>query len=665
MPARAVWVIPVTCAALLVAFASMLALGPRPAGLNPENLSGIPMSIGFSVVGALIVSRQPHHRLGWLFLGIGISCALTLFLFAYAYVGLVTRPGSLPAALAVAWVSSWIWAFTFAPAFTLGVLLFPDGHLPGRRWRWVAALAITGIALNVVGNAFAPGPLTALNDFGTHRNPLGISAAHGVTSALQNIGWPLVLVGMVLGVASLVTRWRRATPGTIVRRQISLVLVAAAAVTTMVLIPGGNGNTGSYVIGTAVMLLIPSAVGVAIVRHRLYDIDVTLNRSLVYGGLTAAVLIGYAGFVAIAGRVAGSDSGIGAGLAAALVAVALLPLRGRLQRGVDRLMYGAGGNPYAAVSGLADRLSAVASPGEALQAVVETIQKALRAPYVAVQLDDRTPAAAGNTSSSGMIAIPIVHQGVSLGDLVLASRTGRGLDARELALVDELVRHAAPALLAARLTDELQESRQRLVAAREDDRRRLRRDLHDGLGPSMAGVALGIDVAIGQLEVDAVEAHALLKEVKDEANAAVEEIRRIAYGLRPPALDELGLEGALAQAADRLTRGRSELAIEIRSDGDVRALGAATEVAAYRIVVEAMTNAARHACARNVCVRLSADRSLALEISDDGVGIAVDASSGVGLTSMRERAAELGGTLEIVSAAGGTRVSAVLPLAAR
>ena len=662
LSASAAWVFPVTCVALLVAFAGLVAPGPTPPSLNPENLSGIPMSIGFSVVGALVVSRQPRHRLGWLFLAIGLACGLTLFLFGYAYVGLETKPGSLPGALAVGWVSSWIWALTFAPAFTLGILLFPDGHLPTKRWRWAAAVPVAGIAVDIAGTAFAPGPF---DGFPSHRNPLGFRGAPGAMSALQNIGWPLVAAGMVLGVASLVARWRRAGPGTLARRQITLLALAAGTVTVMVLMPGGGNNAGSYVIGFAGMLLVPAAVGTAIVRHRLYDIDVTLNRSLVYAALTGSVLIAYAAVVGVAGQVGGSDSAPAAGVAAALVAVALLPMRGRLQRGVDRLMYGEGGDPYRAVTGLTDRLTAVAAPGEALQTVVDTIRSALRASYVAVEIDGRTAAAAGSSGDSAALVRPIVHQGVTLGDLVVASRSGRGLDARERSLVDELVRHAAPALLAARLTDDLQESRQRLVAAREDDRRRLRRDLHDGLGPTLAGVALGIDVAIGRLDVDPVEARALLKEVKDETNATVDEVRRIAYALRPPALDELGLAGAVAQTAERLSRGRGELVIDVEAVGTLPALGAATEVAAYRIATEAMTNATRHSCAHHVCVRLTADRTLALDVRDDGQGIAPDASPGVGLAAMRERTAELGGTLEIVSDPTGTSVRATLPLGIR
>jgi two-component system, NarL family, sensor kinase len=328
-------------------------------------------------------------------------------------------------------------------------------------------------------------------------------------------------------------------------------------------------------------------------------------------------------------------------------------------------MYGEAGDPYRAVTGLADRLSAVAAPGEAVQAVVDTIRTALRAPYVAMEIDGVTAASAGVPSAVAVVVCPIVHQGVTLGDVVVAGRSARSLDSRELALVDELVRHAGPALLAARLTDDLQASRQRLVAASEDDRRRLRRDLHDGLGPTLAGVALGIDVALGQFEVDPAEARALLVEVKDETNAAVDEVRRIAYGLRPPALDELGLTGAVAQTAERLSRRTGELVINVETPYDLPALDAATEVAAYRIAAEAMTNASRHSCARHVCVRLTADESLCVDVVDDGQGIAAGAAAGVGLAAMRERTAELGGTLEISSDGEGTRVRAMLPLAHR
>jgi hypothetical protein len=327
LPASAAWVVPVTCVALLGAFGWLAEQRPRPTGLNPENLSAIPMSVAFSVVGALIVSRQPRHRLGWLYLGVGVACALTLSLFAYAWVGLVVHRGSLPLALPVGWVASWIWALTFPPAFALATLLFPDGQLPTKRWRWALAVPVAGIALDIAGAAFGPGRLSGL---GTTQNPWGIAGAGGVTTALSALGWPLVVIGMMLGVASLIVRWRRAVPRSLERRQIALLALSAFVVTGAVLLPGGDSSVGSYVVDFVVVLVVPVAVGTAILRHRLYDIDVTLNRSLVYAGLTGCVLLAYAVLVAIGGQLAGADSAVSAGVAAALVAVVLLPLRRRL-----------------------------------------------------------------------------------------------------------------------------------------------------------------------------------------------------------------------------------------------------------------------------------------------------------------------------------------------
>jgi signal transduction histidine kinase len=661
-PARAAWVVPATCVALLGGFALLITRQPLPSSANPENLSGLPMSLAFSVVGAVIVSHQPRHRLGLLFLGVGLASALTLFLFSYAYVGLQASPGSMPGALAVGWVSSWIWALTFSPAFTLGVLLFPDGRLPGRRWRWAAALSVTGIGLNILGAAFAPGPL---DGFPARQNPLGISGAGPVAHALGNVGFPITVLGMGLAVASQVVRWRAAGPGSVARRQISLVALAAGSVFVLVLLPGPAGAGAAYYVDFSVMLLVPAAIGVAIVRHRLYDIDVTLNRSLVYGGLTAAVLLVYASVVAVAGQVGGSDSPLAAGVAAALAAVVLLPLRGRLQRGVDRLMYGEGGDPYQAASRLADRLSAVGAPGEALDAVVDGVRRALRATAVGVTIDGELVATSGELSAAtGREHMPLVHQGVKVGELLVAVPGGRELDQRRRALLTELGRQAAPAVLAARLVDDVQASRAALVSTREEERRRVRRDLHDGLGPTLAGVALGIDVALGKLDVDPDGALAMLKDVKEEANAAVTEVRRIAYALRPPALDELGLDGALRRAADRAGRGRGQLVIEVRAGG-LPALDAATEVAAYRIAVEALTNAVRHARASRIEICVEVDGRLVVEVRDDGRGLAESAATGVGIAGMHERAAELGGGLTVESGPTGTTVRAVLPLAAR
>lgn len=257
----------------------------------------------------------------------------------------------------------------------------------------------------------------------------------------------------------------------------------------------------------------------------------------------------------------------------------------------------------------------------------------------------------------------MVHQRQAVGHLVVEGRDRRPVDARDLRLLDELARPAGAAVAAAAMADALSESRTRLVQAREEERRRLRRDLHDGVGPTLAGVALGLDLVAARLAHDPAAARAMLADLKGETAGAVDDVRRLVDGLRPPALDELGLVRALRQQTDRLALRSPGLDIRVDSDPALPQLSAAIEVAAYRIAVEAVTNSVRHACASSCHVQVDANGALRLEVVDDGSGIADGTPPGVGLAAMRERAAEVGGSCTVAPADGrGTRVVAVLPL---
>lgn len=653
------WTVPATCVALLAAGAALAIESNAEQLANAEYLANVSLSVGFATVGALIVSRRPHNRLGLLYLGVGFASAMTVFAFAYAWYGLVHRPDSLTGAVAMGWVSAWVWVLGFSPAATFGLLLFPDGRLPSRRWRWVAVVPALGILAMGLGGAFRSGPLV---NHPVVLNPLGVPGSQPTLTAVSAVGFPLVLVGLVGGIASLVARWRRAGRASVERRQITLLALAGVATLSLAAQPAVPTNPVTIAVGQLVMAAIPAAVGVAILRHRLYDIEVALNRSLVYGSLTGLILLVYVVAVTLASRAAGSGPVL-PGLAAAGAALALLPLRGRLQRGVDRLMYGDGGDPYRAIASLADRLSAVAAPGEALQAVVDNVRSLLRVPFVAVDVDGHTVAASGVRPVGDAVREVLTHQGVQLGELVVAAEGGRLLDTRRRFLLAGLIRQAAPAVHAARLTDDVQRSRHEVIAAREEERRRIRRDLHDGLGPTLAGVALGIDVAVAKLDLAPDDARAILKDLKDEANSAVADVRRIAYGLRPPALDEFGLIGALQRAADHAGRGAPAVEVTVAAPV-LPTLDAATEVAAYRIAVEAMSNAVKHSGGSHVHVRVTrAAQGLVVDVRDDGTGMTTDVPPGVGMTAMRERVAELGGCLELTSTASGTTVRARLPVA--
>jgi signal transduction histidine kinase len=652
----AAWIVPAICAALLTA--ALVAKAAAGTPWQADRLVNVPLSLGFSLVGALIVSRHPRQRLGWLYLGAATAMALTMAVNQYAGYGLGR---GLPLALPAAWIAAWIWALGFAPLFTFGLLLFPDGRLPSRRW-WPATAVCAAAALCLVlPAAFGPGPLT------NHEvvvNPLGVPLAGPVLQAVGTAGFPLVLAGFAAGIAALATRWWRAEPGGLARRQLSLLLLAAGMCFVLVAVVPESAGTPPVLAAVilAMLTLVPAAIGVAILRHRLYDIDVVLNRSLVYAGLTVAIVALYTAMVWALGRPITADAWAGA-VAVGIIGALVLPLRSALQRLVDRAMYGDRGDPYAALSRLTAILQSAAAPGAALPALAGAIAGSLRLPFVAVETTSGERATAGEMRGGPVEELPLVHQGEVVGRLLVEGRDRRAMAPRDLRLLDELARPAGAAVSAAALADALSDSRTRLVQAREEERRRLRRDLHDGVGPTLAGVALGLDLVAARIDDDPAAARSMIAELKGETAGAVDDVRRLVNDLRPPALDELGLVGALRQQTDRLALRSPGLEIRVDSDPVLPSLSAATEVAAYRIAVEAVTNSVRHAGARSCHVQVAANGALRLEVVDDGSGIADGTPPGVGLSAMRERAAEVGGICTVAPADGsGTRVLAVLPL---
>jgi signal transduction histidine kinase len=344
------------------------------------------------------------------------------------------------------------------------------------------------------------------------------------------------------------------------------------------------------------------------------------------------------------------------------VAVGIHPLRARLQKRVDRFVYGDRSDPYHALTRLTERLQSTLAPAQVVEAIVESVAEALRLPYVAIEFDTDVAAAHGVPLDRPTTRIPLTYQGETIAQLAIQMPPGREAAPADRRLLDELARPAGVAVHAVRLTADLQRSRERLVTAREEERRRLRRDLHDGLGPMLAASVLQIDVARRCVVEDPERAQALLDDLRGQTQASIGDVRRLVDELRPPALDELGLVQALREQATRLGSDRERW---WSVDAPVRMppLPAAVEVAAYRIATEAMTNVARHAEAQHCLVRLSLNGSLLLEVEDDGAGLPAAYRLGVGLRSMRERAAELGGTCSVAArAGGGTVVRAQLPV---
>ena len=352
--------------------------------------------------------------------------------------------------------------------------------------------------------------------------------------------------------------------------------------------------------------------------------------------------------------------------ATAVAAAALFPLRDRVQRRVDRLFYGDRGVPYEALARLGRQVEESAGTESALASWVKTIADSLRLSYAALELrlgDEWRPAAVYGEAPAEVTAFPLVSQRETVGRLVVGMRSpGERLGPDDQRLLADLARHAGPATHAVALRQALDASRAGLVTAREEERRRLRRDLHDGLGPTLAGLTLGLDTARARLAGQP-DVQELLGKLKAETQRAVTDVRRIVYGLRPPALDQFGLAGSLREEIGRLQSEAPALKVTLdAAEDDLADLPAAVEVACYRIVTEALTNVTKHAHATRCSVRIQLDHDVLVDVRDDGVGLPDGWRTGVGIASMRERVTELGGRLAIEPGLPhGTRITAYLP----
>ena len=427
------------------------------------------------------------------------------------------------------------------------------------------------------------------------------------------------------------------------------------------------------------LFLIPLSLALAILRYRLWDIDIIINRTLVYSVLTICITGLYVLVVVSLGTLLRVQGNLLLPLlATGLIAVLFQPLRERLQRVINHLMYGERDSPYMVISRLGQRLEATLAPEAILATIVETVAQALKLPYAAIALkqdeeltiaasyvSQKRGASLGETvlhSQDALLHLPLLYQSEPIGELVLAPRArGELLTPADHRLLADLARQVGVTAHAVQLTADLQQSREHLVIAREEERRRLRRDLHDGLGPALASMTLKLDAARNLLIRDPTAADALLVTLKKQTQTSLADIRRLVYALRPPSLDELGLIQALREQAEQYHIDGLHMTLE--APEPLPPLPAAVEVAAYRIVQEAMTNVARHAQAHTCTIRFALDHGLDLEICDDGRGIPAGQRAGVGLSSIRERAAELAGRCEIENIpTGGTRLHIQLPL---
>jgi signal transduction histidine kinase len=604
----------------------------------------------FIAVGALIMRRQSENRFA-------VFAAFMLLLFGVGIVAdevlntLAAGSPILESALRL------LNALGFL-SFFIACYLFPDGRFYPR---WTKFLALAWIVLEI------PWVFPDLLPL-----PVALSI-------------PLTLGLIASGILAQVDRYRRhSTPAH--RQQTKWVLfglfIAIAGFVAYGLLPilvpallePGIAELLFYAVGRSLaaftLIMLPLTLAIAMWRYRLWEIDLILSRAVVYTALTGLTIAIYTLVVGSLGALfQARGSWVISLIAAGGVAVLFQPLRLWIQRGINRIMFGERDDPVVVLTRLARMLEATARPGDVLHNIVETIAQALRLPFAAVKLLDEgaiSRRVAFGEPQPGSIEFPIVYQGEILGYLVVAPRgPGEALSAADRSLLESIARQAGPAIYALKLTADLQRSRERLVVGREEERRRIRRDLHDGLGPMLASQSLLLETVENLIHQDLATAEGVISKLKYQTQAALSDVRQLIYNLRPPSLDDLGLVGALQEEINR-HYGR-DLQVSIHSD-PLPPLPAAVEVAIFRIIQEAVTNVIRHASAQTceIHLRVCGDADtvkLMAEIKDDGRGIDPGHAIGVGLESMRERAAELGGECRFETATGkGTTVHAWVPL---
>jgi signal transduction histidine kinase len=640
------------------------------------------LALVFFLTALLVTWRRPRDP-------VALFLALTLTLLGAVETSLTNAlilPEHSPVAAYWHWPVLSLRALEMICALTL-LYIFPDGRfVPG----WTRPLAVAWIGLTIAWLIIPDLPYNTIYGPTWRATP--------VESLLVGVGW------FSTGIAALTLRYLRVADP-VQRRQtwwaaaglIAAVLGGIAYYTLQVL----EFGLGLHLLRDAYwvarpalqalsMALLPLCLAVAILRYRLFDLEIIVNRVLLHGTLTLFVIGAYIGVVSALGALFHTDDTLLFSLiATGLVAVLFQPLRLWLQRAVDRLIYGSRHEPYTVLASLGQRLEAALVPETVLTTIVETVATTLRLPYVAIAQADpqeRGPGVgvilAEYRAPSGVAPqpalpvphhFPLVHRGQVIGSLLVTPRSGEaGFHADEQRLLSDLARQSSSALQALLLTLALQRSRESIVGAREEERRRIRRDLHDGIGPTLASVAQRIGLAMELLPRDPEHSARLLADLEGQVRSLLADIRQLVYALRPPALDQYGLATAVRIEVERIAG--ADLTVDIQAPERLPALPAAVETALYRIALEAVTNIARHARARACALEIALEELndtavpmralpwIRLTVEDDGCGIGPDVVAGVGLRSMRERAEEIGGRLEITARPeGGTRIQVLIP----
>jgi len=641
--------------------------------------SGLVLVGAFGGLGALLASRRPANPIGWIFLGTGVMFGVAGLADQYSEYGLVTNPGSIPGAAIAVWLGKWIWVPASGVLIVYSLLLFPNGRLPSRRWRPVAWLGAVAIVVAAVPVAVAGWSLRGPRLLYENEPPPSLPHPYRLAVLIQEGAFLFIFLLAFVGAASLLVRRRRATGEE--REQIRWFAYGGflMAIGFVAGIPGvGPGEL--VLVG---FLALPTAATIAILKYRLYDIDIVINKTVVYGVLAAFFTAIYVAVVVGIGAAVGSRSNTPLTIVAAvLMAVAFQPVRDRARRFANRLVYGKRATPYEVLSEFSERMGGAYDAEEILPRMARILGEGTGARRAEVWLrvgSELRPAASWpeeGATGSGPIplaggelptfpradrAFPVLHQGELLGALAVAMPANEPLTPSGEKLIGDLAAQAGLVLRNVRLIEELRASRQRLVAAQDEERRRLERNIHDGAQQQL--VALGIQLGLAQrlASKESPSLADLLEKLQTQSTEALDDLRDLARGIYPPLLADQGLAAALSAQARK-----ASFPVEVQTDGIARYPQEA-EAAVYFCCLEALQNVAKYAGATKATVRVLADGdAVSFEVTDDGKGFDSERTPlGSGLQNMADRLAALGGTLAVRSQPGeGTTVAGSIPVKA-
>ncbi|MEX2458768.1 MAG: histidine kinase, partial [Actinomycetota bacterium] len=579
--------------------------------------SGVLAAFGlvFGAVGAVVASRRPENPIAWMFVASGLLMAFQEVGAQWGIRGAHLRTDPLPLAEIGAWIPNWIW-----PPITLGMasflfLLFPTGHPPTRRWRVAGWVTGAGVGVASFALAFARGPL---ENFQTVVNPVGLPIDREVLDSAAGLGLAVGLLGTVLSLASLLVRLRRSTGDE--RAQLRWLITAAAFL--VVAFAGGvagqfESGTVSSAIAAAIIiafLSLPVATGLAILKYRLYDIEVVISRAVVYAALAVFITIDYVGIVVGVGALVGRRGNpLLTAAAAALAALAFQPLRRRLQRFANRLVYGRRATPYEVLSEFSERVGGEYALEDVLPRMARAIGEGTGAQRSEVQLRvaggfrpaAAWPAESGSATGDPDLVVPVTHRGDELGALAVWKARGDVVTPVEEKLVRDLASQAGLVLRNVRLTEELKanleelrHSRRRLVTAQDVERRRLERDIHDGAQQHLVSLMVKLRVLESLARRNPEKVGAAVEDLKAQAGEALDTLRDLARGIYPPLLADQGLPAALEAQARK-----SPVPVDLHPDG-VGRYPQEVEAAVYFCVLEALQNVAKYAGASRAALTL-------------------------------------------------------------